>query len=251
MLTSSQIQAFCIKLLYPLGYYDRKLIKRHHIDNTIESHVSLIFRCKHDHNGVFSLPHPIQSLRLLKQNDVKIVYVTVKDVFDIAYAIEKLIARNNKITSLSFEGHGNSSSVSFGKTPEDSLSLKRKHELEILRCSLNKLEKDAILNLDSCATGYIDLEGNTSLAQAVAEIANGRLVISARKDILGFFANKKIKNKVLVYKFRDIKTYTQNEYINSITSFLFLWIHLLTGNKCFLEDVTVYNKAIKADRPPK
>lgn len=232
-----------------IGYYDRCLMNKHPINDTNDSEVNLVVRCVSDHNGAFSLARPFQSRELLNNENIKIVYKYVTNINEIDQTITQLKNQGNKIKGLTIQGHGSSGSTALGESTFDGISTNafragKKLGFDTLENAIDKLEKDAVINLDSCSTGYVGINGKTSLAQAITEVAKGRIVIAPRKDAVALLIDRKVDNGILLNSYYNIKKYSNLNFVNEIVGIMFANLYMYTGIDYLRENISVLHKAV-------
>lgn len=177
--------------------------------NYANKDVILILKAKDDENGALATPIPRLSYSLLSRSKVKIVKKTVSNIEDINQTIESLSNQGAKIKALWLRAHSSPHCIGLGKRDlskklEDDhfmiCNAKIKSSLEtqpkdsnanLLQSSLDKLDKDAIIVLDSCEAGLIRDPKNSdgikkpspAIAQTIAEHASNRLVYAPIREI--------------------------------------------------------------------
>lgn len=236
--------AVCLQHLFKIfSYYDNKLFNKHKIDNVKNSKVSLVVRANYE-GWAFTIPRPTQARRLLKEDSVKIVYINVNNIDEIAKAITKLVDQRNRVNSLTIQGHSDPTTIQLGEESNNKISAKKRFNFGTFKEAINKLEKDAVINLECCETGYIDEDGKKNLGQVIAQTAKGRVVNAPRLSPVGLLVERKIDNGKLVSRFYDWKWSDKGIIKRIISVVIFINLYIYTGINWLKKDVTVQFKSL-------
>jgi hypothetical protein len=197
--------------LVPRGIKFRALhfIDENRLEKVKNKEIAVVLRAEADHNGALNLFHEKTFL-----NKYPLAMRNVSILEEIPKAIDDAIAQGNKIKKLVFKIHGEPDSMGLSKcdekiikkldqfkaihkvrplTPKEREKYLKYREIFLnssinplnvskLEDCLQKLDKDAVIILDSCSTGGISFTGK-NIAQRIAAIAHGRKVIAPAKDV--------------------------------------------------------------------
>lgn len=221
------------------------------MDQFSNNQVVLIARSTVDPNKAFSDMRWSLQKKLLHQKNFKILHIDIGTVNELDDAVNRIIAKGNKIVGLSILAHGNPSNIFLSKKIEGTISnssgSQKKENLSLLEKIFDKLEKEAAITLDSCSTGYIGPDGKTSIAQTIADLAKGRLVISPLTQTSTLQFDYEIRDQTLIGKFSDARETQATGLWGKIKNTFFILAYIFTNQK-YAEDITVYNKAYPPTR---
>ena len=171
------------------------LYKKAHPINTVQNkEIALVLEATDDHNDAFKFQMPIQL-----EKKYPLAFKNISNINQFSEAIDESIQQNNKIKVLWIRAHGSPQSMTLGKADNENeylaiagiagkrISIFNVQQLEE---SLKKLDPQAVIVLQSCATAKQIKNGWENIAQKIARIAEGRKVICATDS----FYDVKIKN---------------------------------------------------------
>lgn len=151
--------------------------KNHAAEKVANSEVVLVLEANHDHNRIFQEDQRAL-FKKIKQR-YALAYEKISNLKDIQDQIDKVQKQNNKIKAIWIRAHGSPTSLCLDKNSYLNLS-----NISQLSPSLNKMEPEGSIILDSCSTGR---EKNfLNIAQAIAFFAQGRTVIASSRDTTKF-----------------------------------------------------------------
>lgn len=138
--------------------------------------------------------------RIGKESNSVIKFVTIEEMDQIEYEINRLKKDNNQIKALWIRAHGKPVSISFSRgaeikiTPnsvlEDQVSQKEiKNTSVFLQKQFNQLETNAPIILESCSTGKKRVNGKKNIAQVIFSTSGGRTVYAPSEDTLSIDKN--------------------------------------------------------------
>ncbi len=205
-----------------LDAYADRLVKYVHNGNKIQDKkVLLVLSAVGLEEGLAHIgSYRLRTLHL--QEHTHIVYKSLCSIQDINQAIETTAKDNrNIITGLFIRAHGAPNFITLTsncleENPMSYLSNKdiigaegRKlasKNIDLLKESLNLLASDACIYLESCSTGKIteNDDGQTAIAQSLANLAPGRLVIAPFADCSGRYSAFKWKGDRLDVTFKQL-----------------------------------------------
>lgn len=170
-----KINAFILK--YTIGLFNLWLEHAYKGKNVHNSEVVVVLTAANDCNGALAIPNFLNTYRLHRVKNVKVIYKRISSISDINKKITKIKNRNNSIKGLWLKAHGHFSNILLGDPQEEGLITKdNAHQLT----SLKMLEPNATIILDSCSTGHVIEEGNTNIAQSLAEQSAQKIIASTR-----------------------------------------------------------------------
>ncbi len=192
------------------------------------------------------------------QKHTHIVYESVGSIEDINRAIKTTASDNhNIITGLFIRSHGNRNIITLTsdrleENPNSYILTQdvfgaegRKvagKNIHLLKESLNKLAPDACIYLESCCTGKIteNDDGQQVIAQSLADLAPGRLVIAPVKSCTNRYSVFKWEGERLDVTFKKINQ--SSDFMRLISSICASWSIPFSGVK---DSITARFKSLR------
>lgn len=161
--------------------------KTYAVEHAFDGNAFVVFVPKNF--NLFAYNSDLKSLHA--QDHTKIIYEEVSSIDDIDSSIEKIKSQNLKIKGVMLFAHGSPGMLELEENnyltnyPFRHKGKRHIRNTELLRDAFSQIEEDGVIILKSCRTGHVNNEGKPSLAQTIASLAPGKLVIAPTQDIPG------------------------------------------------------------------
>lgn len=146
--------------------------KNHALDGIENQKVVLVLEAKTDYNGAFQFDQRDIFNKVNKKYSV--VFETISDIYDVAAIIDRALENNNNIKAIWFRAHGEPQGMQL-----DDDNCITMENIYLLKKHFKKINPKGYIILDSCSTGGVNDNGENNIAQKIAGLAKGRIVIAS------------------------------------------------------------------------
>gem|GEM_PF-5934009 len=225
--------------------FSKKQMNRLFKKNYDNQDVILFFTAKSDRFGALSLaPRPFLNHHLSNSRKIRIIKKTVSNTQEINKAIDDLKKQNANIKGLWIQAHGNPQAIGLGPKeskggtlhndangPESGNLTGENKYVKKFKKSLEKLDPDAFIVLESCKTGQVKNKRD-SVAQSLAKLVPGITVFAAKNSIDSLSTScrwvKDSKNKLrLTVEFKGLKKLSGKGWIGCLSNICYLFTSII------------------------
>ena len=140
--------------------------------------VGLILQSISDYNNAFKENDSVCIIRKINEGGFEPIYRKISSLKELTSIIDDLKKRNNKIKVLWFNCHGNTECLQIGENVYVDLE-----SLSKINGSLNKIDEDATVVLNSCLTAGDRYIRNEVIAKEIAKSIPGRTIFASDECI--------------------------------------------------------------------
>lgn len=191
-----------------------------------------------------------KDLKILSAEGHKIIIKEVCSIQEIDLSIKEFKAQNIKIKSLVLHAHGKPTLLHLGddnflsNTGYRTISNKSyNRNVDQLKNALSQVEENGSIILNSCSNGHVNRNGAPCLAQTIATLAPGRLVVAPIKALPHVGTAYKWDNGKLTSTFTNVTNYNFNA--KRVTEHIKNSFYLIKFYLGYRENITAYFRSVK------